>query len=423
MELDQQGNVVRRMSGKNLNSSIPLHQRDEWWIRWPASVISVPYLVIEQINQMKEKSAIGHKLPNLLGQLWLWVTSDIAHVLLLAVPLALAAGSRNWPTVAVFALGVLAFAGLDAFTGSSLDRVCLLLGPGASGFCADVIMNITPTTITTVALIEDQLTLARNIIVGNAIINALLVTGTAMFFSGLVRDEITLSEDCSLMPELALLAMAPVTIVYLSNGITSPGDLISISRCMTIVSVIAYAFWIIYWRVTHRYLLDDTTGERPAVVVRLSRTTCVLYVLAAAASFIATIFVARYTSKSVGILVQESYMTNESIGIIIIPLAISFSRTFKAAILSRGRENDALERDALGVVVGSILFSLPFILAIAWGTNRGLLMDLPSFQVASLLISVLTIIPTFRNQKFTYFEGVMQILLYVIIARVFFERV
>lgn len=31
MDLDPQGNEVHRLTGRNLSSSIPLHQRDEWW--------------------------------------------------------------------------------------------------------------------------------------------------------------------------------------------------------------------------------------------------------------------------------------------------------------------------------------------------------------------------------------------------------
>lgn len=83
----------------------------------------------------------------LADQVWDWTKGDIFHVLLLALPFAIAAGAAGWSPRAVFALGVLAEAGLEAIMTSSVERCCLSLGHRAAGFCADAITNITPASV------------------------------------------------------------------------------------------------------------------------------------------------------------------------------------------------------------------------------------------------------------------------------------
>lgn len=118
----QQGNKFRALTGGNLNSSIPLHQRDQWWIRWPAKFARGVKHALAPSSRNAKKNVHS---PSSCSSLWEWFRSDVVHLFIVFVPFSLAAGSRGWRMEIVLALGVLSLTGLDAGISSSLDRICL----------------------------------------------------------------------------------------------------------------------------------------------------------------------------------------------------------------------------------------------------------------------------------------------------------
>lgn len=147
MELDQHGNEVHGIAGRNLSGSIPWHQRDEWWIRWPGAVGHHVRTAVFPVKERWERDERRHSVLMLFSQVWKWMKGDLFHLLLVALPFAIVAGSRPWSVESIFALGILSFAGLEAMMTSSMERWCVSLGPTAGGICADVITNVTPTSV------------------------------------------------------------------------------------------------------------------------------------------------------------------------------------------------------------------------------------------------------------------------------------
>lgn len=141
----QQGIRLRDLTGGNLDSSIPLYQRDEWWIRWPAKVPrEIKHAVAPLSRHQREKQ----RATRLFSFLWEWATSDVFHLLLVCVPAALVAGSLGWKSDIIFSLGVLSLAGLEAVISSSLERLCLPFSEEGRGlYYADLISIVTPTAV------------------------------------------------------------------------------------------------------------------------------------------------------------------------------------------------------------------------------------------------------------------------------------
>src|SRR3569833_256120 len=77
-----------------------------------------------------------------------WWRSENFQLLLVFVPFAIAAGARGWGFDVVFSLNAIAIAGLEVFTNSHLDRLCLSLAHRtASGLCSVAVPAIFPTTV------------------------------------------------------------------------------------------------------------------------------------------------------------------------------------------------------------------------------------------------------------------------------------
>jgi hypothetical protein len=144
MDYDQQGNEIHHLTGRNLNSSIPSRQRDEWWIRWPASIIHGISVTLTPRGRKGIRQTTKKRLSDLV---WEWMVGDIFHLFLVFVPFAIAAGCRDWGQKTTFAFGIAALIGLESASSSSMERLCLPLGQQAGLFGAEVISNITPTTV------------------------------------------------------------------------------------------------------------------------------------------------------------------------------------------------------------------------------------------------------------------------------------
>lgn len=141
----QQGNTFRSLNGDNLNSSIPLHQRDQWWIRWPAKFARGIKHAFAPSSRILVWNAHSRSSSSFI---WQWFISDVIHFFIVFVPFSLTAGSCGWRTETVLALGVLSLTGLDTVISSSVDRICLSFdGRVSRSFFADLISIITPTTV------------------------------------------------------------------------------------------------------------------------------------------------------------------------------------------------------------------------------------------------------------------------------------
>lgn len=149
MDTDQQGNEVRQLTGQNLNSSIPLHQRDERWLRWPASVA---HFIQVKLTPRGRKAGQRTKQERISRQFWEWVIGDMFHLLLIFVPLAITSGVQRWSQKSTFSLGILALAGLESVSASSIEQLCLPLSGLPEQLCAEAISNV----ITTAVRISDD---------------------------------------------------------------------------------------------------------------------------------------------------------------------------------------------------------------------------------------------------------------------------
>lgn len=145
----QQGISLRPLTGANLDSSIPLHQRDEWWIRWPAKLVRNTKHAFAPLSRREQRK---HHAVKPFSSLWQYAKSDVFHSLLVFVPFALVAGSCVWRSELVFSFCVLSLAGLDAVVSSSLERLCLPFSRGGTRlYFADLISIVTPTTVSSKA--------------------------------------------------------------------------------------------------------------------------------------------------------------------------------------------------------------------------------------------------------------------------------
>lgn len=139
---DHLGNEVHALSGSNLDSFIPAWQDERWWIRWPASVV-------HHLGTFEESQGLRSK--GLLREIFSLIKRDYYFdFLLLFVPFSIAAAHLGWSDKYIFSLSLLALVGLEVFTSSMSELLCLSLGNRASIIGAEFIPNVFPTMVSRV---------------------------------------------------------------------------------------------------------------------------------------------------------------------------------------------------------------------------------------------------------------------------------
>jgi Ca2+:H+ antiporter len=244
-------------------------------------------------------------------------------------------------------------------------------------------------------------------------------TGATLFFGCLLHESKTVGDAARDIGRITLLGAAPLIIpltisLAYRQDYNIPGGLASISHGTTVILLFVYLPWIYFRRVTHRerFSAEDTSGAllgsrlTHARHVRISTRALLFYVFIAMASFTTNIFVARYVVRSIDPLIAATSLSSDFLSIIIIPLAINCSNYVKATLLAHSGDDVSLSvYVTFGAAVGNVLFSLPLLLIIAWGTARPLLMDLPGAQVFTLVGSIWETFIVLGTGRVNYLNG------------------
>ncbi|KAL6809540.1 hypothetical protein V8C40DRAFT_259219 [Trichoderma camerunense] len=419
MDTDQQGNEVRQITGQNLNSSIPLHQRDERWLRWPASVLHV---IQVKLTPRGRKAGRRTKRERILRQFWEWVIGDIFHLLLIFVPLALASGAQKWSQKSTFSLGILALAGLESVSASSIEQLCLPLSGLREQLCAEAISNVVSTAICIVAVLKNEMALALDFIIGSVLSSILIGTGASILAGGLVMAEQDIQPPAADLVKMVFIAIAPLIFPsVISQKIQADGGddqraVRFVSHSGAIFLLILYLSWVFFRRVSHRELfISAEEDEHILKRVRVSTQTLILYSIIAVSSLVATIFVSRFFVSSVGALVPS--IGENFLSLIVIPLVFNSSNYFKAMGLARrAKDISVVVYLTFGSALGNLSVTLPLAVIVGWGSHYNLLFNIPIAYLTSLVLSIWAAGFIVLGRRAFYLGGVILVALYMIIA-------
>lgn len=70
----------------------------------------------------------------------------------------------------------------------------------------------------------------------------------------------------------------------------------------------------------------------------------------------------------------------------------------------------------LGATIQTALFNAPLVTIVGWGLQRDMGLDFDIFNLAMLLLAILTVGNFLRDQKSNYLEGALLVIVYIIVA-------
>ncbi|GAB1318787.1 Vacuolar calcium ion transporter [Madurella fahalii] len=422
------------------NNGLPLHTGDLPLQKQltPAEMI-VRSLRVQPTGESGRSGVHPYHFLRILFRSSSWA-SRIVNVLWPVVPAAIAVRYATPSNhLVIFILSYLAMvpcANMIGFAGQELGRklphVLGVLMETTLGSLVEIIMFIVLITRPAVSGI-DYIQVIQAAILGSVLATMLLCLGLCFFAAGLKREETTFSETVSEAGSGLLLTAGfglAIPTVYehslSGSGKLTEADLmdrtIEISRSTAVLLMIAYLIYIFFQARTHHGIYDavfiedtkrDTDRHNDRMHHRLTFTECCI-ALAISVALVTIIAIALV--DQIHFLVEERHVSDAFVGLILVPLVEKAAEHLTAVDEAYDNQMNFALSHVLGATLQTALFNAPLVVLVGWGLDKPMGLNFEVFDLAVLLLAIITVGNFLRDQKSNYLEGALCVIVYIAIA-------
>ncbi|KAK7743145.1 hypothetical protein SLS53_004230 [Cytospora paraplurivora] len=361
--------------------------------------------------------------------------SAAVNILWPTVPAAIAvryADSSNH--LAIFILAYIAMvpcANLIGFAGQEFGRkmppVLAVLIETTFGSIVEIIMFM-------VLLVQGgQEEVIKAAILGSILANMLLCLGLCFFAAGMRRDESHFSEVVSEAGSGLLLTagfgLAVPTVFAIafngSAGVTAEAletDVLQVSRVTAVALMIAYFVYVWFMGRTHHGIYEavfeydeerDHDRHKDAAKAKYTLPECIV-ALVVAIGLVTVIAIALV--HEIPYIVEHHGVSDPFMGLILVPLVEKAAEHLTAVDEAWDNQMNLALSHVLGATLQTALFNGPLVVIVGWGRNMQMGLDFDIFNLAVLILAILTVGNFLRDQKSNYLEGFLCVIVYIIIA-------
>ncbi|MTJ21311.1 calcium/proton exchanger [Dolichospermum sp. UHCC 0352] len=354
------------------------------------------------------------------------IKNIIFSVLLLFIPISLAAHFLEWGDLIVFITAALAILPLAAWMGTATEEIAVVVGPGIGGFLNATFGNATELIIALVALNAGLIDVVKASITGSIISNLLLVMGLSMLLGGIRYKEQTFESviarvNASSMNLAVIAILLPTAMNYTSIGI-SEKTVQNLSLAVAVVLILVYGLTLLFSMKTHAYLYDvgvaDIEEEAEAVVHKKPNVWLWSGVL-----LVCTLLVAFESELLVGSLeVATSQLGLSALftGVILVPIIGNAAEHATAVTVAMKNKMDLAMSVAVGSSMQIALFVAPVLVIAGWVIGQPMDLDFNPFELVAVAVSVLIANSISSDGKSNWLEGTLLLAAYTVLGFAFY---
>ena len=359
------------------------------------------------------------------------VKNLIFLVLLLFVPISLAAHFLEWGALAVFITAGLAILPLAAWMGTATEEIAVVAGPTLGGLLNATFGNATELIIALIALNAGLVDVVKASITGSIISNLLLVMGLAMLLGGIRYKEqkfqpFVARTNASLM-NLGVVAILLPTAV----DMTSPGiDLIMMQRLsssIAVVLILVYAMTLLFSMKTHSHLYDLGLAEQelaeladanlaeaePPVNLRLW-----IGVLLGATLLVAV--ESELLVDSLSVATAQLGLTSLFTGVILVPIIGNAAEHATAVTVALKDKMELSVSVAVGSSLQIALFVAPVVVLAGWIMGQPMDLNFNPFELVAVAVAVLLANSVSSDGRSNWLEGMLLLATYTALGLAFY---
>jgi Ca2+:H+ antiporter len=197
---------------------------------------------------------------------------------------------------------------------------------------------------------------------------------------------------------------------------------IEISRSTAVLLIVAYLIYVFFQARTHHGIYDaifiedterDDDRHKERMHHRLTFTECVL---ALAVSIALVTIIALALVDQIHYLVEERHVSDSFVGLILVPLVEKAAEHLTAVDEAYDNQMNFALSHVLGATLQTALFNAPLVVLVGWGLDKPMGLNFEVFDLAVLLLAIITVGNFLRDQKSNYLEGALCVIVYVAIA-------
>jgi Ca2+:H+ antiporter len=346
-------------------------------------------------------------------------------VLLLFIPVSLAAHFLEWGELVVFITAGLAILPLAAWMGTATEEIAVVVGPSLGGLLNATFGNATELIIALVALNAGFVNVVKASITGSIISNLLLVMGLSMLLGGLRHKEQTFQPivarvNASAM-NLAVIAMLLPTAMEITSTGIGEKTIQNFSVAVAIVLILVYALTLLFSMKTHSYLYDVgmvETEEEEKITHKKPNLWLWSGVL-----LVCTLLVALESEMLVGSLevaTSQLGLTALFTGVIIVPIVGNAAEHATAVTVAMKDKMDLSVSVAVGSSMQIALFVAPVLVIAGWVLGQPMDLDFQPFELVAVVVAVLIANSISSDGKSNWLEGTLLLAAYTVLGIAFY---
>ncbi|KAK0211774.1 Sodium/calcium exchanger protein-domain-containing protein [Armillaria fumosa] len=353
--------------------------------------------------------------PSWLQSYKFFLFGSYLNILLLFVPLCATAHYSNWDAALRFSFSFIAIVPLAKLLGEATEQMSFKLGQTLAGLLNASFGNAVEIIVGIAALLQDELIIVQNSMLGSILSNLLLVLGCSFLAAGTRYDEsnfqVTAAQASSSLMTLACItliipaayhsvkstdlfsiggsASESPTIPYIDNRIdldpAGMNGLLIISRGTAILLLCVYIAYLYFQLKSHHYLFQaPETDEEPEVANMsvVSAGTALLIVT------VVTSFCADYLVASIEEFADRYNIPKAFIGLILLPIVANAAEHVTSIWMAMKGQMEL----TIGICVGSSIqiatFVVPLLVIVGWISNHELTLFFANFETICFFVSV-----------------------------------
>jgi Ca2+:H+ antiporter len=347
------------------------------------------------------------------------IKSKPISVLLIAVPLALAAEFLHWNPLATFILAAVGVIPLAAYIGEATEALAVHTSPRAGALLNATLGNAAELIITITAIQAGLLELVKASITGSILGNLLLVLGMSMVVGG-VRHGIQIFDRRSAGRNAVLLLLAVIAMLVpstLSHAIgpdnSVPVEAFSIG--VAIIMIVLYGLGLLDASRPNESPLSHTIPKNTLPHWSI-RTAVIILTIAT----LAIVFLSEVLVGSVEAVVANYNISEFFLGIILIPLIGNVAEHIVAVQFAARNKMDLSVEIAVSSSLQIALFVAPLLVFISLAMGNPMQLIFNQFELLALLIGVIIASLVSADGESTWLEGAGLLAVYIIFALGFF---
>jgi len=357
--------------------------------------------------------------------------NTILFILLLFVPISIAAHFLEWGSAVVFITSGLAIVPLAGLMGTATEEIAVVVGPSLGGLLNATFGNATELIIALIALNAGLVDVVKATITGSIISNLLLVMGFAMLLGGLRYKEqefqpIVARVNASSM-NLAVIAMLLPTAMDATSVGLSEVTIQRLSVAVAVVLILVYGLTLLFSMKTHSYLFDvgmadmEDLAESNLVPENSEHKPNLLLWVGVLLGV--TLLVAFESELLVDTLEEATAklgLTALFTGVIVLPVIGNAAEHATAVTVAMKNKMDLSVSVAVGSSLQIALFVAPVLVLTGWLLGKPMDLDFNPFELVAVVVSVLIANSISSDGKSNWLEGTLLLATYLVLGLAFY---